>query len=421
MSLKSVLKQIDFSIDKDELFRMKKNSNELINLIKVSLKKHRISADVFVGGSFAKNTMVRGKEYDIDLFVRFDSNEENLSDLLEKVLKGFIKNSGYKMERIHGSRDYFRIKEGNLIFEIIPVIKIKNAKDARNVTDLSYFHVNYVKKKIDKKIAKQILVAKAFCKANELYGAESYINGFSGYGLECLMIYYKNFEKMIKDFLKHEDKIIIDIEKRFKRKEDVMIEMNESRTKGPIILVDPTWRERNVLAALNWESFNKFKQIARKLIKKPKKDFFESKTFDSSVMKINSQKKGNEFYEIEIRTEKQKGDIAGTKLKKFSEMIKRDIEEFFDIKQFLFYYSGENFAKIYISCNKKKEIIRKGPPISMNKAVEKFGQKNKKTFIKKNYVYSIINPIEFESFINTFKKKKEQTISSMDISYLEII
>ena len=125
---------------------------------------------------------------------------------------------------IHGSRDYLRIKISPSFFiEVIPAIKIKNPKEAENITDLSYSHVNYIKRKIkSQKILDEIKLAKVFCYANHCYGAESYINGFSGYGLELLIYYYGSFLKFIKTVSKIKEKTVLDIEKDYKNKQEIL-------------------------------------------------------------------------------------------------------------------------------------------------------------------------------------------------------
>ena len=35
------------------------------------IKSMKIDADIFVGGSYAKNTMIKKGDYDIDIFLRF--------------------------------------------------------------------------------------------------------------------------------------------------------------------------------------------------------------------------------------------------------------------------------------------------------------------------------------------------------------
>ena len=325
MGAKSLLKKLDFSPGND-LSYLKKESKSFVLLLKDEIFKSGIEAEVIVGGSFAKGTLIRKELYDIDIFVRFDWKIDDISTPLEKALKEICKNR-YKLTKVHGSRDYFRAeKNKNLVFEIIPVTKISKPSEARNVTDLSYFHVNYIKRKLSRtNLAREILFAKAFCKAQKAYGAESYIRGFSGYGLECLIIHYKTFEKMARELSKAKERIIIDIEKRYKRKSDVLFELNESKLGSPIILIDPTWKERNALAALSYETFKIFQKSLKDFLRKPSERFFFESKIDEDKLIKEAKKKKVEFVHVRLRTDRQPGDIAGTKLKKFSDFLAREI------------------------------------------------------------------------------------------------
>ena len=177
---------------KEELSEIREKLKEFLGVFKAHLKKKKINADVFIGGSFAKQTMIKKEHYDIDVFVRFDKKykEKDISSITKQALVG-VKN----VQEIHGSRNYFRIRFNSSFFiEVVPVLKVSNPKEAENITDLSFFHVKYVNQKVkNKKTLDEIRLAKAFCHANNVYGAESYISGFSGYGLELLIYHYKTF------------------------------------------------------------------------------------------------------------------------------------------------------------------------------------------------------------------------------------
>jgi len=425
MSMKRVLEEtaLNLLIEKADMNTLKGEANKIISLLREELRKERITAEVFAGGSFAKETLVKEEFFDVDIFVRFDWKYENISPLLDKVLSKIKRKNKLKIEKLHGSRDYFRIVKGKIVFEIVPVVKIKKPKEARNVTDLSYFHVNYVKKKI-KKLRKEIVLAKQFCKSQKIYGAESYVNGFSGYALECLIIYYKSFEKMLKELAKAKlgERVIIDPANHYKKKGDVLFEMNESKLGSPIILVDPTWKERNALAALNRETFEKFQDSARKFLKHPNKSFFEIKKFDVEHFKSKANKERAEFVKIELETNKQPGDIAGTKLKKFSNYLIREIARFFEIKDKEFDYNGENKAALYLIAKSKGEIIKIGPPKTFEKNVQEFKKQNKNVFEKNGILHAKVK-VNFSAkkFISDFAKNYHKTIMSMDITGLKIV
>ena len=164
--------------------------------------------------------------------------KEDLSELTSKILNKLKLKS--PISRIHGSRDYFRVDmEPGLYFEIVPVMKVTNPKNAENITNLSYYNVKYINKRLDEKLSDDVIVAKSFCHANNVYGAESHIKGFSGYSLELLIHHYKGFLRFISEIAKSkEEKIIIDTEKHYTNKKRVLIDMNSSKLESPIILVE---------------------------------------------------------------------------------------------------------------------------------------------------------------------------------------
>ncbi|MBI2632288.1 nucleotidyltransferase domain-containing protein [Candidatus Pacearchaeota archaeon] len=422
MNIKKVLEKIDFAPSKEEIEKIKKETGSLCISIEEEIKKQKIKAEVFVGGSLAKKTLVKREKYDIDIFVRFDLIYENLSKKLENIISKMAKKKKLKVKFVHGSRDYIQIEKGNAIFEIIPVLKINKPKEGRNVTDLSYFHVNYIKRRTNEKIAREIIIAKVFCNAQSIYGAESYINGFSGYGLECLIIYYKSFEKMLREFVKVQKREIIDPEKIYKRKDNVLLEINESKLQSPIILVDPTWKERNVLAALSKESFHKFQEAAKAFLKNPNKKFFEEKKIDNEGLEKEAKNKKAEFCHVILKTDRQTGDIAGTKLKKFSYFLIREIERYFFVLRNEFFYDGKHGADFYLIVKSKKEIVKIGPPIDRKKDASAFRKRNRNVFEKNGSLHSkIIINFSLKKFLRDYKRKNVKKVREMGITGMQVL
>ena len=310
--LKDVLEKIEPA--EKELKLIENSLKEFLKLINKNLKTSKIKAEVFVGGNFAKGTMIKRNFYDIDIFVRFDKRYKNdeLSRLTKKLLKGVG-----KVVVVNGSRDYFRIKiSKGLVFEIVPVRKTKNLGEVENITDRSYFHVHYIKRKIKShKIMDDIRLAKAFCHANNCYGGESYVNGFSGYALELLIYHYKSFLKFIRAMANVKDTKIIDIEKNHKNKQTIMMDVNAAKLQSPIILIDPTYKQRNALAALSRETFKKFQKDCRKFLRNPNIRAFEIKKVNIEKIKHYAKIKKYEFILLEAKTSKQEEEIARSKLK----------------------------------------------------------------------------------------------------------
>jgi tRNA nucleotidyltransferase (CCA-adding enzyme) len=227
---------------------------------------------------------------------------------------------------------------------------------------------------------------------------------------------------MIKSFLSAKGKIMIDPENYYK-KQNLMIEINESKTHSPIILVDPTFKERNVLAALSEESFEKTKEAIRQFLARPSAIYFETKPINESdlIKKANHSKA--EYIKVILSTDKQEGDIAGTKLKKFSKYLISEIKQYFDIIEDEFDYKMTKEASLYLIVKSKKEIIKQGPPIrkDMQKHIEAFKKQNKKHFVKNGNLYAKIK-IDFSAkeFISEFAKNNKKKIAEMDISSLKV-
>lgn len=391
---------------------------DFIGRLEKELRFLRISANVFVGGSFAKHTVIKKEVYDVDIFVRFDKKYigENISELTNKALK---RTGMENVEVIHGSRDYFRINiDFWLCFEVVPTIKVSKPKDAENITDLSYYHVNYINRKVKNRMVDDIVLAKSFCHANRVYGAESHIKGFSGYSLELLVIYYRSFLGFLNGIAKSGDeKIIIDIKKSYSDKRQVMMDMNSSKLESPIILVDPTFKQRNALATLSPEVFRKFRERCREFLEKPGMEFFRLQEVDFNEMGRLAKKKGYDSVLIKITTDKQEGAIAGSKLLKFHNYIASAIERYFDIKEKVFNYRKGKSADCFFAAKKKNRIVLRGPPEKMKKEAGKFRKSHKKTFVKSGVLYAE-KKVDFnlKNFISDWKNKNRRIIKQMYIS-----
>lgn len=423
MNVKSFLKDKDFSVPSEKLQEINERARKFVAALESAKKKAKVKADIYVGGSFAKGTLIRSDEYDIDIFVRFsDLKEKDLSEQLEKLLKE-KEVKMWKNEKIHGSRDYFRIIVGkDVTFELIPVRKIKSPREMENVTDLSYFHVNYVSRKLrkDRKLVREISLAKRFCKAAGVYGAESYIQGFSGYGLECLVIHYRTFERMLRELAKAKEQIILDPEKFYRNKELIRIEINEAKLQSPIVLIDPTWKSRNVLAALNAESFARFQKAAREFLKKPSLDFFEVRKNVKEELKKYAKKMNCEFVYVRLETDKQEGDIAGTKMKKFANLLVDEISVYFDALRKEFEYFGGKEGELYLIAKPKKEVLKRGPPTKLKEHASAFRKSHKGVFEKGGWLFAR-EKVNFtiRKFVNDYAKKQKDKLKEMDIVRLE--
>jgi tRNA nucleotidyltransferase (CCA-adding enzyme) len=380
-NFKKILEKIEFS-DSEKL--------EIDRTVEEFKKK--IKTKIFIGGSYAKKTMMKKPRVDIDVFVIFPYNEKNPSEKLKKILK----KSRFKFTLIHGSRDYYQVDFRKINFELVPIVKINNSNEAKNITDVSPLHVHYILKKTkqNKKnnLAEEIMLAKSFCHACDCYGAESYISGFSGYALEVLVSYYGSFMKFVQEASKWKGKIIIDPEKYYKNKDQILNEINESKQMSPIILIDPVQKERNVCAALDENTFDKFIKNCGKLLKNPSESFFFKEKLNLEKIKKEAQKSKNEFIAIGSESTKNKIDVAGAKLKKAYDFLLFNLDKNgFSVKKGFFDFDEKKLdAKFYLIVkNPEKSQIIFGPPLkAAKKHLDAFKKKWKKTFVSKGRLCS---------------------------------
>ncbi len=390
--------------------------NRFLEIIKPKLKK--VNAGIMIGGSFAKNTIIKKKKYDVDFFVRFDykryrKKSDEISGILESILSKIINkidiNLRPKFETIHGSRDYFEINflktPINVSFEVIPVLRIKNSEEAVNVTDTSPLHVEYIRREIRKnsKLADEIRLIKAFCYSSNCYGAESYIHGFSGYSLELLTCHYGSFINFIRSALKWDigEKIIID-SKKFYKKNDVIKKLNKAKIQSPLILIDPTQIDRNATASLSSECLLDFINFCKKFLKKPSSSFFirKEKLLNIERLRAFAGKKKAMLEIIEVQSSKNRGDIAGAKLLKFFNFLIREFDiDFFVLKSDWSFDEDKRKAVFAFVLIGKREIISRGPPIQLSEHAEKFKKIHKNCFVKENILYSKRKPRDIESII----------------------
>ena len=329
-----------------------------VNKLNKRLKKGK----AMLGGSVAQETNLPG-QHDADVFVIYDDKIDY------EDLKNAIKEYDYLV--VHGSRDYFQIKN-NIVYEIIPVLKVSKGKKPLNVADMSPLHVSYFQKKTNSLLKSDIRVAKALFKANNLYGAESYVKGFSGHVINILIIYYGSFENLLKNAIKWKEKTVIDIEKQLK---DPLMEMDKSKLESPLIVVDPVYKYRNAAAALSKENFMKFKKLASSFLKNPSEEFF--------IKKSLTEEKG-----IFLKFTPLDGsdDVSGAKILKIKEYLENKLNDY-GFKTKVVWSFDERLILLKPKIKElPKKFVKQGPPLNFQEHVSHFKQKYGKTFVEDNLI-----------------------------------
>ena len=416
MDFKKVLDEIKPSQEEE------RKVNSVTSELKRNLEKAK-DVTVIVGGSDAKGTVIKSKpRRDIDIFVAFNYKKySERSSELSGILAKHLKKLRLPFVKVHGSRDYFiyKDKKNKMLFEIVPILHIKKAEAAKNITDVSPLHVTYVKAKLrnKQKLADDIRLAKAFCFAHNIYGAESHIRAFSGYALEILVLHYKGFLPFLRAASKwknqlHKNKMLIDPAKFYKNKNSILFNMNESKIRGPLVLVDPLQRDRNVTAAMNQNNFNLFIQLCKKFVNKPSLNYFDKKELTAEQLR-KGLRKSEELIVTHLDLSNGKEDIVGSKVRKLYEFIlSKSKEEGFKFRKSEWtFHPQKGCAHFYFILDKSPLnpfTEREGPPVKMEKAVKGFKQKWKTVKVRKGRLYAKVKRkfTRFDSFLrNIFEEK----------------
>jgi tRNA nucleotidyltransferase (CCA-adding enzyme) len=322
-------------------------------------------AKAVVGGSIAKDTWLSGS-CDVDIFVKFPYDKYKEKDI-SKVLEGRIK----KHKKLHGSRDYFQIKKGRYIFELIPVLDVKSSKFAKNITDMSPLHSEWVKRNLLH--PDQARLAKKFCKANGIYGAESYIRGFSGYVLEILISRYGDFFKLAKEASSWGESNVIDVGRNYPSVGEIMRKMNKSKLSN-LVIVDPVQPQRNAAAGLSEDKYRKFIELCKEFLRNPSDKFFEEGRF--SLSEIRKEAGNDKFFLMKAYPLPGKRDVSGSKLLKAFVYIRKKLEEEgFETRKAD--WNWEKEGKAYFWYYVRKDVLPEyyrhyGPPLKEEKHVEEF-------------------------------------------------
>ena len=388
---------MDFTSVLKEIKPTQKEERELSSLVK-QVTKNIVVKDAIpiLGGSGAKGTWLRNT-HDIDIYVKFKyASYKDKSDQLADILHQALKKKFSRIVRLHGSRDYFQIKHHHRMLEIVPILDIKTPQQAQNTTDFSHLHVHYVLQHIKKrrKLADEIRLTKQFAKANHVYGAESYIKGFSGYVLELLTIHYGSFMEFMKAAARWKPHTIIGSSKAAKK-------LNPSKC-SLLIVIDPVQPDRNAAAALSEEKFYDFIMAARAFLKHLSLSFFKEKHINPEQL----HRLGT-LIQLDVAPLPGNRDIAGAKLLKAFTFIREQIKHYgFTLIAAKWSFNPAKKTAVWYYVLDKHELppMKKiaGPPSNNTKAVNAFKKEHGTIQTKGNRVYAIV-PREFKDCTRLIK------------------
>lgn len=304
--MEDVLREVIKSVKpvQEEELRVRKFVNELLRISKTVS-----GLDSVICGSLGKYTWISG-DHDIDLFISFDKSVSR--EDLEKNGLSFGKKIAAEMKGKHeikyAEHPYVHAMinfEGQIYdVDIVPCYKIFPGEHIKSAVDRSPLHLEYILSHLDPELRDDVRLLKQFCKGTGVYGSDAKNMGFSGYICELLVLKYKSFENTLRAACRWSPGQLIEFSIE---KTQILGKFRDQ----PLIIIDPTDKERNAAAVVSPDNFLSFVSLSRRFLEKPSVDYFFPKKKPSMAKSEISalKKRGTKFIALLMKKTELIDDI----------------------------------------------------------------------------------------------------------------
>ena len=327
-------------------------------------------------GSVARGTWVKGDK-DIDIFMLFPP-ELPREELQEKGLAAAYavveKFSGTAEEK-YAEHPYLNAVIEGFDVDLVPCYHVASTAEMQCAVDRTPFHTRYLLPKIGP-LREDVLLLKQFAKGGGVYGSDHMTGGFSGYLCELLILASGGFSEFMQAASAYRYGEVIDIEGHYPDKKTIRKKFSE-----PLIVIDPTDKDRNVAAALTPTRFAEFMELARDYCAEPSRFYFIAdpptqmgKAEFAAVLKT----RGTAMLAIRMKTPPYVADTVVPQLRKSMESIRSMLAaEDFRIHRAEVSMGTENCLILFeLLVSRLPEIVvRDGPPVWNHENADRFVDK----------------------------------------------
>ncbi|MEM3832021.1 MAG: CCA tRNA nucleotidyltransferase [Thermoprotei archaeon] len=381
MDIEDIIKHLKNKVapNEDEIFLVNTTINKVVNKLNDEIKRRNINAKVEVHGSIAHDTWLPG-DRDIDVFILFDPSvgkEKIVTEGLEIAKSAFPK----YIER-YAEHPFITAHVDGFLVDVVPAAMISDVSKLITAADRTPLHSRYLSSTLNDELKLHARILKLFMKNIGVYGAEIKVEGFSGYLVELLTVFYNGFPNFIKnaaDWIPYKT---------------VLPKEYENVFNDPLVVIDPVDPKRNVASAVNLENMSIVIQASRELLKRPSLKFFippKPRILKKSLI-TSLRKRGSHIVVIVANCPKVPPDILWGELKHSMKGIARLMENYEFRVVDSTCWSDEN--KIIALFYEVKELklpkikIVKGPPISMRDSCEQFIASHENVWIRDSTLYA---------------------------------
>ncbi|MDU9376002.1 hypothetical protein McpSp1_05880 [Methanocorpusculaceae archaeon Sp1] len=327
-------------------------------------------------GSVARGTWVRGDK-DIDIFMLFPP-EISREELQEKGLAAAYavveKFSGTAEEK-YAEHPYLNAVIEGFDVDLVPCYHVSSTAEMQCAVDRTPFHTRYLLPKIGN-LREDVLLLKQFAKGGGVYGSDHMTGGFSGYLCELLVLAYGGFSEFMQAASEFRYGEVVDIEKYY-----ADTKIARGKFSEPLIVIDPTDKDRNVAAALTPTRFAEFMELARDYCASPSPQYFVADP--PTQMGMNEfaatlQKRGTAMLAVRMKTPPYVADTVVPQLRKTMESMKAMlVAEDFQIHRAEVSMGAENSLILFelLIARLPEIVVRSGPPVWNHENADRFVEK----------------------------------------------
>lgn len=343
-------------------------------------------------GSVAKGTALRhNNEIDVFLLIprHFDHERMTTQGLAwaKKAMRGLPTAVNY------AQHPYLQAKVNGIKVDIVPSYKIENIEKRGSAVDRSQLHTQWVNRRLSDAQRDDVRLLKQFLKSLGAYGAQSRVEGFSGYLCELLVIHHGSFAGVL-EAASRWHRPSIDPAGHHEATEGVATahpahpqkpcagvpHPGGARAKFPdaaMVVIDPVDAERNVAAVVSHTSRSRFTIAARAFLKKPSASFFFGKKEVHSTARLRAMMGSRDTTTLLLTmpSPPMVEDIVWPQLRKCAHALQAVLEHAeFRLFGHYFWADGKRAVILFeVMEERLPAVVRRiGPPAGAQKGVEAF-------------------------------------------------
>ncbi len=339
--------------------------------------KKVVSDEVEIGtmGSVAKGTALKGNK-ELDIFILMPRNWA-LGEMQKKGLAWARKAMhGIKTEMNYAQHPYLKAYVQGVKIDLVPSYKLHNMEKLGSAVDRSQLHTLWANARLDERLRDEVRLLKQFFKCLGVYGAQTRVEGFSGYLCELIVIHYGGFVPALRAMGGWKMPHAIDPQKH--HEDGGALKLFPST---PLIVIDPVDSHRNVAAVVSKTSMARAILASRAFLAKPSPAFFfgEKEVHSSSRLSGMMKARGTHTLVLTIPSPDEVEDVLWPQLRKTAQSLVSVLERA-EFRLFGHYYwsDGKRALILFETMEKELPAVRRamGPQVWLAKDVEAFSKRH---------------------------------------------